>query len=88
MTGIPDEEKPLGIQGTLGLGLDGDDGERRITRGENFYLYGGSEPTHRKMRETTMRFNDKVDERGKELDQINSRELREISRELREEMDD
>ena len=28
----------------LGLGLDKDDGPFRITRGENYRLYGGSEP--------------------------------------------
>ena len=78
------EEKPLGIRGLLGLGLDGRKGDTHITRGEKFYLYGGSRQTHEKMRETAMRFCDKVDRRGKDLEQINARELREIGRELRD----
>jgi hypothetical protein len=40
------------------------------------------------MRETVMRFNDKVDSRGKKLDEVNARELKEIAHELRQEMAD
>ncbi len=85
MAGTHDEDRPLGIKGLLGIGLDGRKGDLYVTRGENFYLHGGSKPTHERMRETVLRFNDKVDERGKHLEQINARELGEISRELREE---
>ncbi len=35
-----------------------------------------------------MRFNDKVDARGKKLGEVNARELKEITRELRKEMAD
>ncbi len=95
MTGVPPEEerrvpedKPLGMGGLLGLGLDGKPDDLHITRGENFYLYGGSRRTHEHMRETVMRFNDKVDARGKKLGEVNARELKEITRELRKEMAD
>lgn len=86
MTGPIPGEAPLNIQGLLGLGLDGGRGETRITRGENFYLYGGSKPSHRRMVEVALRFNDKVDRRGKKLEHINAREFAEIARELREEL--
>lgn len=82
------EDRPLNIAGILGLGLDGKDGHKRITRGENFYLHGGSQPTHKRMVETVLRFNDEVDKRGKKLPEINGRELNEISRAVRERMED
>ncbi|MGD2175529.1 MAG: hypothetical protein PVJ27_09005 [Candidatus Brocadiaceae bacterium] len=85
MTGMSKEEKPLNIRGLLGVGLDGKDDEIRITRGENFYLYGGTQETHERMVETTLKFNEKVEDRGKSLPEINARELSEIARELKEE---
>ena len=85
MTGIPDDEKALNIRAVLGVGLDGDPAEKRITRGETFYLFGGSKETHEQMFEHTVKFNEKVGTRGKKLEQINARELVEIVRELAEE---
>ena len=35
----------------MGLGLDGEDGHRRVTRGKEFLLVGGSEETHERMQE-------------------------------------
>jgi len=78
------EEKPLGIKGLLGVGLDGDDGHTRISRGPNFFLLGGSKGTHEKMQHVALSFNDKVGRRGKKIEEINSRELDEIAREIRD----
>jgi len=86
MTGQAPDEKPLNIKGLLGLGLDGRDGQTRITRGDNFYLYGGSKDTHQNMVVIAMKFNDEVDRRGKKLEQINARELDEIKRELHKDL--
>jgi hypothetical protein len=93
MTGVPSEnrpqkadDEPLGIEGLLGVGFDGRRDDLHITRGENFYLWGGSKRTHEHMRETVLRFNDKVDGRGKRLREINARELGEIAQELHKEM--
>jgi len=86
MTGIPEEDRPLNIQGMVGVGFDGEQGEVRVTRGPNFYLHGGSEQTHERMTETALKFNEKVDDRGKALNQINARELKEIAAELREDL--
>ncbi len=80
------DEKPLGIKGLLGVGLDGDDGQTRISKGRNFLLYGGSDRTHEKMQETALRFNEKVDESGKSLEQISSRELGEIVEQVRDDI--
>ena len=80
-----DKDKPLGIKGLLGLGFDGADGRMRISQGPNFVLYGGSKDTHEKMQETALKFNERVDVRGKKLEDINRRELDEIVKEVGEE---
>ena len=55
----PDSEEPLGIQGLLGVGLDSDDGKKRVSRGPNFVLMGGSRDTHERMQEVAVRFNER-----------------------------
>jgi hypothetical protein len=84
MTGQPPDERPLRIAALLGLGLDGDEDQLRITRGDNFCVYGGSRPTHRHIVDIALRFNDEVDRRGKTLGEINARELADIARDLNE----
>ena len=65
----------------LGLGLDNDDGHTRLTRGENFLLVGGSEDTHGRMQETAIKINEKLEKRGKRLDDVSHEEFREIAEE-------
>lgn len=62
----------------LGLGLDGDDGHTRLTRGKNFVLFGGSEETHARMQETAVKLNEELDRRGKRLEDVSPRELGQI----------
>jgi len=85
MTGLPLEEQPLNIKGLLGIGLDGKPDEKRITRGDNFLLFGGTKDTHERMVFTVLKLNEKVDKLGKKLDEVNTRELREIVREVHDE---
>lgn len=66
----------------LGLGLDGDDGHTRLTRGKNFVLYGGSHETHAQMQETAVKINEQLDRRGKQLEDVSPRELHDIYREV------
>jgi hypothetical protein len=68
----------------LGLGLDADDGHTRLTRGENFVLFGGSQDTHAAMQETAIKLNEQLDRRGRRLDDVSARELHEIWREIHE----
>jgi hypothetical protein len=68
----------------LGLGLDGDDGHTRLTRGENFVLYGGSQETHARMQETAIKINEHLDRRGKQLEDVSPREMIDIYREVTE----
>ena len=86
MGDAPHKERPLGIRGLLGVGLDGDQRHKRITRGKNFVLFGGSRDTHELMVETCLKFNEHVEKRGKELPEISARELGEITRNLGEEL--
>ena len=72
----PKEKKVL-----LGMGLDSD-GEARVTRGENFLLVGGKAETHENMQEKAVKFNEKLRERGRSLDDIGRDEAREIAAEI------
>src|SRR5262245_50496244 len=62
----------------LGLGLD-TDGHRRITTGDNFALVGGSKDTHEEMTEKVLKINEKLMERGKQLEQVCPEEFNEIA---------
>lgn len=68
----------------LGLGLDNDDGQTRITRGKNFFLLGGSRDTHSVMQETAVKVNEKLDQRGKRLEDVSVDELRDICSDVNE----
>ncbi len=62
----------------LGVGLDNKDGHTRITKGDNFYLAGGSEETHGRMAETAIKVNEKLTTRGKELSDLSKDEFVDI----------
>lgn len=66
----------------LGVGLDAPDEHKRLTRGKNFLLVGGSQETHAKMQETAIKLNEKLDQRGKRLEDVSVRELRDIFHEI------
>jgi hypothetical protein len=66
------------VAGILGLAFDHEDGHKRITRGKNFLLAGGSEETHGLMRETIVKVTERLDERGLELVDVSVDELRDI----------
>ncbi len=68
----------------LGLGLDNDDGHTRLTRGKNFLLLGGSQETHAVMQETAVKINERLDKRGKRLEDVSTGELRDICRDAKE----
>ena len=62
----------------LGLGLDNDDGHKRITTGTEFAILGGSAETHEKMTETVVKTFEELKARGKKLRQVEPQELAEI----------
>ena len=62
----------------LGLGLDNDDGHKRITTGEQFAILGGSAETHERMTETVVKTFEELKQRGKHLSEVPKVELAEI----------
>ena len=66
------------ISGIIGVGLDNEDGHKRITTGEKFLLVGGSEGTHERMTETMVKTFEELKRRDKHLETIDPRELGEI----------
>jgi hypothetical protein len=62
----------------FGVGLDNDDGHKRITTGEKFVILGGSQETHERMTETVVKTFEELKQRGKPLEVVNPKELSEI----------
>ena len=66
------------IGGIVGVGLDNEDGHKRITTGEKFVLVGGSQDTHERMTETMVKTFEELKRRDKQLENVDPRELGEI----------
>lgn len=62
----------------LGIGLDNNDGHKRITAGNKFLILGGSEETHERMTETIVKTFEELKQRGKPLEAVETKELSEI----------
>jgi hypothetical protein len=65
----------------VGIGLDSD-GHKRLTTGENFALVGGTQETHEQMTEKAIKINEKLKERGKQLEEITHEEFDDIAHEV------
>ncbi|MBN1793815.1 MAG: hypothetical protein JW844_02495 [Candidatus Omnitrophica bacterium] len=63
----------------LGLGLDAQDGHKRVTLGKNFRLYGGSQSTHALLQEKSIKINEQLKSRHKTLDDVGKEELCDIA---------
>ena len=72
------KKKPVPRAALLGVGLDNEDGHKRITTGEQFAIVGGSDETHGRMTETAMKTFEELKSRRKQLHQIEPDELAEI----------
>jgi len=79
----PPADKPQAA--LLGVAFDHEDGHKRITRGPNFVLAGGSAETHGRMQETAIKVNEQLQKRGKDLAQVSLPELREMIAKARNE---
>ena len=62
----------------LGIGLDNQDGHKRITSADQFSIVGGSEETHDRMTETMVKTFEELDRNGKSLEKVEKRELAEL----------
>ena len=73
------------VVGFLGVGLDNKDGHQRFTRGEHFFLLGGSAETHEHMQDTAIKFAEALRRRGKHLQETSLDEVLSI---FEDELDD
>jgi hypothetical protein len=64
----------------LGLGLDGQDKHKRITRGEGFNLVGGSEDTHERMVETVIKTSEDLSRKGSTIADAHPEQLADLLR--------
>ena len=62
----------------LGVGLDSD-GHKRITRGDNFAMVGGTEETHDGMVEKAVKINEKLARKGKNLNNVTREEFDDVA---------
>ena len=66
------------VIGFLGVGLDNQDGHTRLTRSDNFVLWGGSQDTHERMQDTAIHFTEELDKKGKTLHEATLEEVLEL----------
>ena len=62
----------------LGVGLDSD-GHKRITKGDNFAMVGGTEETHDGMVEKAVKINEKLARKGKNLNNVTREEFDDVA---------
>ncbi len=62
----------------LGIGLDNEDGHKRVTSAEQFTIVGGSDETHGRLTETVIKTFEELKTRGKPLQAVEPKELAEI----------
>jgi hypothetical protein len=75
------KRKPRRKAMMLGIGLDSD-GHKRLTQGPNFALVGGSEETHEVMTEKAVKINEKLNAKGKQLEDVSREEFNDIAHEV------
>ena len=68
------------VGGLFGLGLDGQDGHQRLTKGEDFFLVGGSDETHGRMQDLVLRMNEQLKRRGKKFADLSRSEFEDLAR--------
>lgn len=79
----PGQSQPE-VVGFVGVGLDNQDGHRRVTRSDEFLLVGGSAETHERMQDTAIRFGEALRQRGKTLREASPEEAIDLLRESME----
>ncbi len=64
----------------IGFGLDSsDDGNNRLTRGDQTLILGGSAETHAELRDTALRMELELARRGRDLGDLDPMELAELA---------
>lgn len=70
----------------FGIGLDNDDGHKRITQAEQFSVLGGSQETHERLTVTLIKTFESLKQKGKRLEQTEPNELTDIIRKASEDL--
>ena len=65
-----------------GIGLDNTDGHVRITKMENFRLFGGSQETHEHMQEKAIKFNERLSKQERRVTDLTVRQFVELAGEV------
>jgi len=79
MSQLPEKQKATKSKALMvGVGLDSD-GHKRVTTGPNFALVGGSHETHELMTEKAIKINEKLNAKGKRLEEVTSEEFDDIA---------
>jgi hypothetical protein len=68
------------VSGLIGVGLDGQDGHRRMTKGDDFLLVGGSAETHERMQDLVVRMHEKLKRKGRRIGDLTRREFEDLAR--------
>lgn len=72
------DNKRESIVHLLGVGLDNQDGHKRVTRADDFSVIGGTAETHEKMTETLVKTFEDLERKGKRLQDAEPKELAEL----------
>ena len=71
-------EKRKKIIGLLGVGFDNDDNHVRITKGDNYDVFMGSEESHEYIQQLIQKIEDELKSRGISLDDLTPDEFSHI----------
>ena len=63
------------LVGLIGLGFDNEDGHKRITKGDEFLLVGGSEETHERLQDVAIHVTEALKTKGKRLQDAGVEEM-------------
>lgn len=66
--------------GLVGVGLDNQDGQRRVTKGSDFFLVGGSAETHERMQDLVVRMKERLKGKGKRFADLSPPEFEDLAR--------
>ncbi len=62
----------------LGIGLDNQDGHKRLTKAEKFAIVGGSAETHERMTETLVKTVEDIKKAGQTLETVEAKRLADL----------
>jgi len=63
------------LVGLIGVGFDNEDGHKRLTKADEFFLVGGSQETHEKMQDVAIHVTESLKTKGKRLQDAEIQEV-------------